>query len=188
MPKKTRFYKNKTFWAWFIVIIMVASTLGIVLNYRSEDTVKAKDYKDYKFFPTSNGYMSIINNRQFFFAHFPGDLENISVEYNLNFESEKVYFTYDPSDEINFDSSINKLGSIIFSMNLRPVKACIKEEGCPDIPVVDCEEETPKFFFKESDSTSISQENNCVVLEAESRDKMDQLVEIIYYRLLGIMN
>ncbi|MBW3022471.1 hypothetical protein KY328_06095, partial [Candidatus Woesearchaeota archaeon] len=71
---------------------------------------------------------------------------------------------------------------------LRPVKACIKEEGCPDIPVVDCEEETPKFFFKESDSTSISQENNCVVLEAESRDKMDQLVEIIYYRLLGIMN
>lgn len=159
------------------------------MNYRTEDSAaKNMDYKGQKFYLTSNGFMTVLNNKQMFFAYFPADLENISTNFDLNIESDKVYFLYNPIDETNFDSNMNKLGKIIYELNIRPVKACSQEENCPDIPVVDCEEEIQKFFFKEANQTSITQDQNCIVLNAESKMDMDMLIEIINYKILGIMN
>lgn len=187
MPKKKRFYQNKAFWTWFILIIFILSTLGIVMNYRTSDTAKPKTYNRYKFFPTNNGFMAIINGKQLFFSHFPADLETIPSNYELKLETEKIYFVYNPQDNLNFDSNMNKLGNIVYSLNIRPVKACSNETDCPDIPIVGCDEEVPQFLFKESNITRISQDQNCVVLEAGSQLEAEKLVERIYYRILGIM-
>jgi len=167
---------------------MVLSSAGVVLNYRTTDTSKSKEYNNFKFTQLENGYMTVINNKQFFFSHYPETLEEYNSNYNLNLNTEKIYFTYDPNDTLKFESNINKLGSIIFNLNIRPVKACISEESCPDIPVVNCSEETPKFLFKESNLTKISQDMSCIILESDSNTNMDKLVEIIYYKLLGVMN
>ena len=92
MPKKKRFYKSKAFWTWIILIIFVLSTIGIVMNYRTDESSKPKEYNGYKFYPTTNGYVSIINNKQTFFSYFPGDLENITADFTLNLETDKILY------------------------------------------------------------------------------------------------
>lgn len=187
MPKKTRFYQNKTFWAWFILIIMVLSSAGLVMNYRTNDTTKPKVYNNLKFYPTQSGYMAVVNNQQLFFLYFPADLESIPMDADLDINSEKVYLVFDPDDELRFDNPMNRLGSIVYGTNRRYVKACIQDEGCPDIPVVDCEESTSKFYFKESNTTQIYTDRTCTVLNAGSKEDMEKIVELIYFKILGIM-
>lgn len=171
-----------------MLALFVFSSLWYAISVGEGQESETVDYYGYKFYKLDQGWKTILGTQQLVFRYNPTQLENISLaNVELPLSEQKVYFAYSPGD-IAFDNEMGMLGSIFVSKGVRPVKACIGEEGCPNVPIVDCnDEEYKKIYFKEGNNSKIYLDGSCTVLEAEDRLSMEMLVERLYYRILGIM-
>ena len=88
-----KWYKSKTFMGWFIIIVMVASTIGFALIQGTQQKSSETEYKGFKFYQTQQGWFTRINNQQFGFRYLPEELENISMGI-INTGTNKIYIIY----------------------------------------------------------------------------------------------
>lgn len=171
----------------FIVIIMASSTIAYIYIKPSEEDKTDYRYNNYEFFKAEQGWITTIGNTQFLFDYNPGELEEISVkDLNLNIEN-KAYITLDMAEkDNNMDYSINKLGRTIRYAGRSVFLACINEENCPDIPLVDCDNQNKVFYLKKAEKNKVYMKDNCVVIEGDAIG-ISKLVDRISYSLLGVM-
>ena len=185
---KTKWYKSKTFMGWFIIIVMVASSIGFALIQGQGEKSSEREYKGFKFYQQQQGWFTRINEQQFSFRYLPEELENISMG-TINTGTNKNYILYDPSEEeLNKDYFYRRVGSILVYMGITPQLACSKEEDCPNIPVRDCKEGFSMIYLKYGNETKAYNEDNCLIAEAKDNVELDKISERIIYKLLGIMS
>tara|TARA_Y100000310_G_C20607128_1_gene776105 strand:- start:854 stop:1405 length:552 start_codon:yes stop_codon:yes gene_type:complete len=180
--------KQKKLVGIFIVFIMTFSILGFIGGSFFTEDENIKKYKNHIFYRDSQGWRFQVGNEIYYFQYLPEQLTNYSMNfptYNL-FSEGKLYFGYEPGVNLNTDLAMSKLGTFFYNRNLVVVRACIKEKGCPDIPIIDCATKT-SLVFQKTNNTIIESINKCLVLNAKDEVELTKVTERLLYNLLGIL-
>lgn len=172
----------------FIVLLMVSSVIGFVaFSGQGENKIKADyEYNGFNFFKINNGWITKINSGDIYFDYLPSEVKDISYDNSKLSTQNKVYVAYGPSkDNIDFvlskvDSNIRLLG---YSTNL----ACIKEENCPDIPVVNCQEKDNIILLRINEKNNIYRDNGCIVIEGEDIIGLAKATDKFIYSISGMI-
>lgn len=177
---------------WTIIIVMVLSTIAFIGSSFFEDSEennsKKKEYNGFVLYEDYDYWKLQIGDRWYSFKYFPADLENITLPMDVSslLSAERVYLGYLPGDNLIVDGDMNKL-AVIFYVNERvPQKACLAEEGCPDIPIINCEK-NKGIVLRSGASTTIIKDGECLVLQASDSEGLLKLSERVSYSLLGVM-
>ncbi len=186
---KKRLILRKENVALFILIIMVFSVFGM-WKASQANTV---EYNGFEFILTQNGWLTTINDKQYFFNFLPNELEQInSTPIDLN--GPKVYIAYDSKDKgLEKTNTINYLGSIIFQKGIRVVLSCTDEENCPDDewPIVKCDDASADVILlkanHEDNESKIFKQDKCYVIQAGNNFDLSLLREKFAYSLLKII-
>ncbi len=185
---RTRKDNKKKLVGVFIVFIMTFSILGFIGGSFFTEDENVKKYKNHVFYLDAQGWRFQVGKEFYYFQYLPDQLANISMNlptYNL-FSDGKLYFGYEPGVTLNTDLAMNKLGTFFYNRNVVVVKACIKEKGCPDIPLIDCSNKN-SLVFQKNNNSAIEAVNKCLVLNANDEVELNKVSERLLYNLLGIL-
>ena len=172
----------------FIAVIMVSSILGFSINSGDEESTATKEtYNGYDFFKNQQDlWVVYIDNGYYGFDYLPEEIQDIDFE-SFNLVGGKVYLSQVPEQRtVNFNYAMNKIYSTLANKGFTAVVACSEEAGCPDIPLVDCNNEFPVISLIESEDNKIYKQDNCLILECDS-DSISKCADRLNYDLLGVM-
>jgi len=134
---------TKRFYFILIGLGLALLMVGSILQFGSGDEEVVDDnslgvvkYNGYTFNNVNGKWVLDFNGEPVSFDYLPNELNEIYTE-NLLFGN-KVYIAVDPEDNIN-NYFIQRIKAILQYKGILAVNACIKEEGCGDIPVVGCD-------------------------------------------------
>lgn len=185
--------KKKVFASLFIAFIMVFSIFGFILSYTSgEESVK---YKDYKFVQTPQGWLSIIDDKRFFFSFTPQEVEYFVTDELKQFLKDKNDLTLSYSPKDFYSSTITEIALKLYQ-DLPKIKEINLNFGLTnntgyDLPLVTCTNastENPVLVFEENDfNASVKIENNCIKLKYTTQLELLQQGDAIFYTLAGII-
>lgn len=177
----------------FIVLIMIGSVAGFVVNYGSPDQdLDTFEYNGHTFTRTNQGFVTTVNNRQVQLVLDPQIVESIpsdSVSISEFNSASKIYLTFNPDDNFNTAASYFH-SSIGPHLHLPIFQACTEDIGgiCEDLPIKTCEDATNEekiIVFQKNDDNSVTYENNCLIIQGSS-DLVSTTQKAIQ-QLLGII-
>lgn len=172
--------------AVFISALMILSVAGFIAGSISappEADIPKTNYNGYEFVSYGTGWQLQVGGQPYLFQYFPTDLENISVPGNGPeiLSQQKVYLGSMPKETVNL-----QLWSLLLqNKGIIQQPACLTEEGCPDIPLMDCSK--PGITLNLGPANRIAVAEQCFVLEAADAAELDKLSERLAYSLLGVM-
>lgn len=171
-----------------IIFIMVFSLFAIGLG--SDDENYSGENLEYNGFNLTNiqgvWYLDLLGIR-FGFEYSPVELESLeSVDLSSERFSGRSYVVFDPEQFSEASLEINRLRGFLMIMNDVVSPACIKEEGCGDLPIVDCEDDVLKVFIRNGENSSISKEGSCIVLDSKYGEEQ-LVINRFMYGILGVM-
>ena len=104
---------------------------------------------------------------------------------NYDFNLNKLYVAYNPKELNQEMQVIQTLRYWLNYFKINPVPACYQDEGCPDIPLINCKEDNSiKLIY--SNQTKIYMEDKCLVLQGSKEDQIKYIYKIVY-SLLGVI-
>src|SRR3989344_5024516 len=192
---KTYLEKDKPIFTkrfYFILIGLCLSLLmvGSILQFGSGDEEVVDDnslgvvkYNGYTFNNVNGKWVLDFNGEPVSFDYLPNEVNEIYTE-NLLFGN-KVYIAVDPEDNIN-NYFIQRIKAILQYKGILAVNACIKEEGCGDIPIVGCNEGKDVIFIKKGTESKIYKDASCLVFEGDNEGLIKD-IDLLYYKLLGVL-
>ncbi len=182
---KVAFYKNKKFFTilmgLFLIMLMALGAVNVGMN-NDDDKV---EYNGLEFVETDGGWRANLEDESEIYLIFnPGELEieeEFSVSFSSLLNSEKVYFSYDPSKESQYamyDLSRN------FNFN-KIVYSCYEDSDlCTEMPLKTCDDaslDVGVVIFKVGEENKVSFEDNCLSIEGKSLlNVVDKLI-LDYY-------
>ena len=180
--------------AWLIIILMVLSGIGFlgagVVNSHGQQNYLEEDYDGFTFFQQSPYWILEKDGHNYAFYNFPADLEDISLPIDLvswGNSVEKVYLASLPNDTVDVTASLQQLGAVFSVNGIRAQMACVEEEGCGDIPILDCATNSG-IAYQTGEMTTISQDKECLTVVAPTLVEFERITERIIYGFLGVMN
>jgi len=181
---------KKKLMGWIIIILMVLSVFGIVGSFFAQDPDSANkvEYNGFILYNRTSLWQMQSGDQWYTFQYFPSELENLSLTSNLGewLNTEKVYLGYVPNDELNVENHLNSIGLVLYNMKIIPQKACAEEKDCPDIPILNCDENVG-IIMQSGQESSIITDKKCLVLIAEDEEELRKLTERVIYSLLGVI-
>ena len=147
------------------------------------------EYNGHTFSLENNYWVTNIGGQERYFLNPPTALESFSVPNNTAeiLSNGKIYLSYDPQNAVDL-AALQPIAYTFFSpYGVQTFPACTQEEGCPDIPVIDCSEDHAIVFFMSEEETSITAQDNCLELRALNIATMQRQIERTFYTALGIM-
>lgn len=177
---------SKIILTFFISFIMITSVIGFLYSSDSVDnSFETLEYNNYEFKNINGKYLLEIDNNEYVFDNSPYDLNGIISE-DFNLESDKYYILFNPSERnSNLEYSIQKLYLVLRSLGVNVQLACSIEEGCDEtLPIKDCSNNA--IFLKKEGEPKIYKEDNCIIVQGSSYKNIDEGVDKINLKLLGI--
>ena len=176
--------RKKLILGGIIVFVMVISTIGFALNNSGSTTASNVDYNGFKFHRVNNGWVTTISNTKFLFGYLPNELENVSMpNYIL---PDKIYLVNE-QDDINTENALRRVGSILQYKGVNIQRACFDIKCGLDVPLLRCSDQKSIIYFKQGNSTAISQDGSCIIVESENNENLDRATERVIYFLLGVI-
>ncbi len=182
--------KNRNFSAIIvgvIIFIMIFSSIAIAF-FNSSDTGdnSIAEYNGFKFRNEGEGWFVNIGGVEYGFEYLPDGLGGITSA-DLSREEFGIgdYILFDPSEFSGADYEINRLRGFFAAKGSFVSLGCIKEEGCSDFPVKNCDN-TRAVLLRRGENTQIYKENNCVVLESREGDEI-AVINRFMYGILGVI-
>jgi len=176
--------RNQIIVGVFLALVMVLSTIGFAIqggtgNDPSGDVSGNEiEYNGFKFV-NQNGLWVLGN---FVFKYTPQQVDDIGSESGIKLASNyqgKPAYVYSENDEAEIEIAVN-LGQL----SQRVQKACPVGTTCDgDLPVKTCSDNF--IIIKESNTSSITQENNCVLIEGQ-KEELTSLADQFLFKILGI--
>ena len=188
--QKKREKRNNLIIGIVMIFVLTLSVLGIVVNSfnsKGEGEQGGIDsYKGITFVDQGVYWNASIGGYSFLFATNPANLSNSNFKETGNFSDIRSYFgkpLYISSDVPYLESMI-KYNFGKFAQRIQ--SACYKEEGCPEnVPIKTCADNL--IIVEESNSSEISQIDNCVFIRGASED-LPFLVDKYTLKVLGVDN
>ena len=172
-----------------LVSLMVLSVFGIIIGSQTSDLRYGKQKFEYM----NNYYVTKINNQQMHFYFLPVQVEYINVSsdiINKLKESYLIMIAFNPEEKANlqvielvrFDLS-NQLNKALYQGVLTP------DEDYESLPLLSCSNatiNTPLIIMNVSDDLSITQQDNCIYLNARGTDFL-RLRDRLLYSYYGVI-
>lgn len=186
--------KAKIIWAAFIGFIMISSVFGVMF-YGFTSPEEKLDYKGTVFTRINNGFTTQINKKQVPFSYFPSDVEELDIDREAITRiknTAEVDMTYD------LDNKYSQQIALI-QYNIEPILADFfniyirkgfTANNSYNIPIIDCSQSTknvPVLYFKESNTTRVYLEDNCIIAEASKGNEFLKISDRILYGMFGII-
>ncbi len=172
--------------AYFIVFLMVFSVLGAIGSSFFSDDEREKEYNSFNFINMGSQWLLKIGDKDYYFQYLPEELENITSP-GVDLNVPRIYLAYKPDDTINFDKAFNSIGYVLYHHQETILqKACTVEEGCPDIPIIDCQEKAG-IVVVSGEEDSYTQDGKCLIITAVDNQELEKLTERLMYNLLKVM-
>lgn len=175
---------------WFIIILMSLSILGFIGGslYGGNTTSTATEYNGFTFNNRNYRWETQIQGKTYAFQYLPSELENITLNVPLDTwrSNPKMYLGYVPNDTIALQPDLQLLGRVLFANGIIPQEACTKEEGCPNIPLLDCRQKNGVVMRSGAESKYL-QEDQCIIIEVADAADSSKLTERLIYGWLGVM-
>lgn len=179
--------RNNVILGVFLALVMVLSTIGFALqggignSPQGNSQENEAEYNGYKF--VSQNGLWVLGN--FVFKYTPQQVPNIEPDSGIKPKSNyqgKPSYVYSEDEEAEIEIYVN-----LKQVAQRVQKAC--PEGIADIA---CNEELPVktcsdnfIIIRESNNTSIRQENNCVFIEGQ-KEQLTALADQFLFKTFGI--
>lgn len=188
--KKESFFSKKNMVSLFIIIIMVSSVMGFIWGRDSTDTQR---YNGYKFLLKNNRWiLNVDKNKELSFNYLPQEVENINLSQDIvNSLSDKIEIdlTYDIDDDFAQTIAIAQQ-EMANNLNNIYIRNGLTNETSYNIPIITCTnatEQIPVIYIQKSNQTSLSFDNNCIIIEAQNEFDISRIIDRIIYTILGIM-
>jgi hypothetical protein len=177
--KKRR--RNQIIIGGILIFVMFFSVLGYTFGDNSNGNAKKIVYNGYEFVYENGFWKASIGNFVFFFTYNPEEVWKSDANLNLlnKYSGKPLYIS---SDSIDAESELYRnIDQII----LRRQYACLQGENCTDsgLPVKTCEDNF--IIIKESNVSSIRQDNNCVFIESPF-ENLTATTDEFLFKIIGI--
>jgi hypothetical protein len=174
--------RNQIIVGVILVFVMVFSTLGFAFqgggggDLGDNQAGNTAEYNGFEFV-NQNGLWVL---GSFVFRNLPQQIEDIGFGLNdINSYQGKPLYIYSEDEGAEIEISVN-----IGQVAQRVQKACVEGSDCQgDFPTKTCEDNF--IIIKESSTSMIIQENNCVYIEGSKEDLVG-LADQFLFKILGI--
>jgi hypothetical protein len=197
MKKKDRSEKRKqTILSVIIVVIMVSSVLGIMVNRDSDPNTFEYNLNNqtFKFGKYYNRYYLTSEYGRIYFYNLPDQLRvNLSESISTNLKnSQMLYITFNPEGEdlSYIDLARLELTEEYIKNDIYFISGKIQEsDKYPSLPLIDCNNATfytPVIKFERSNITEIETEGNCIIMKGRGLDFV-RYRDLLVYNLYGVL-
>lgn len=166
-----------------LIFIMLISSAGYSFNrFASNKNNGQVSYNGLTFIKQNGLWTAEINGATFYFSYSPNEVIKTNSNILLNLNSYSGQPLYINSEDLNSEYEIYRnLDSII----LRKQSACLEGESCSnkDLPVKTCDDNF--IIIRESNSTKVSQNKNCVFIEGKKED-LAKITDGFLFKIIGI--
>lgn len=184
--------------AWIVIILMSSSVLGAIggaiFSPSGAVVAQTEEYNGYTFLNNGGQWAVSLGGQDFYFLYPPKAVEDLVIPIDLTSwrNSQAIYLGYNPKENSTAASEFSYLTNVLYQLGIRSQSACTVEDDCPDIPVVDCNKNTIVFNSPSNSNginpeTSISKDDNCLIVETTDFHELHRITERIIYELLGVM-
>lgn len=164
----------------FIILLMVGSLIGFFGN----DTTTPDTYGTFAFTPYGIGWATTLQNQNLVFAYHPQELAQYS---HAPFPQSSLYYlAFDPALTNENDQTLQRIKAYLDFTGKITYYACIREQGCGDLPIVTCKDTNTVLYWKQGNTTQTFRDQNCYVLE-HAPDNELLTTELAAYQILGII-
>ncbi len=183
--------KKGIWFSLFLVAILVFSVGGYLLGEGEEKLT----YGDYTFIASPGGYLLKVNSYPVAFTYFPEQLESLYFPEEISgmiSGRPMFYVTYDPKSSIapHIASAQFRMQAVLANTVNIYLQPALTSETNFTLQKIDCKNATafvPVILFKESNTTNVTMEGGCILIDAEKGTNVLAYSERIMYLLLGVM-
>ncbi|MEW6063541.1 MAG: hypothetical protein AB1571_04195 [Nanoarchaeota archaeon] len=180
--EKLKWYKNKKILTSLVGIFIILIMVGSYLNVK-DNSEQRLNYNGYNFVKTDKGWLAYIGNNAFLFSFTPSELEELNMpQFNLG---SKIYVLFNPEERSEASYEVQRLSYILSYKGIKTFPACIKEEGCGNIPIMNCESQNNMMYLK-SGNNKVYIDKNCLVFEGD-KEYQARAIDRFSYSILGVM-
>jgi hypothetical protein len=181
--KKRR--KNQLIIGIILIAVMIFSVLGYSLSSfgNNNSSGSVVNYNGFKFTQTSNFWNVNVGSYAFSFAYNPTQTEKINSALNLlnSYSGKPLYISSE-----NNEAEIEIYKNLFYQNQIvqRIQEACLQGEKCNgDYPKKTCQDNF--IIIKESNSSEIKQQNNCVFIEG-NKGNLTKLSDSFLFKISGV--
>jgi len=191
---REKWINKRTAMALFVVVIMVASIGGFVLNSSYSEGGDAFRYKGIKFKRLQDTYVGEIDGQEVSFYFHPENVQHINLSQDVLDKLDlvyQVYMTSDPNSTIKHDIALVQYDFAPIldnSFNIYSSTAFTGENEF-NIPIITCDNATdsiPVIEFQESDDIGISIDGNCIVIKGYDANSLLSVRDRLLYSMFKI--
>lgn len=190
MVRKEKKSKWGAILVFFIAFIMISSIIGFLYGGET-DTFK---YKDIKFTRTQNQWFTTVNNQKLTFDYFPTEVEQIELNQDITttlLNKPEIDTTSKINDTFSEEIALAQYNMALTLNNLNVyLRRGFTTNNTFNLPIITCKGATfavPIIYFKQSNETKITIEDNCIVAEARNNIDILRIKDRLLYSMLGIM-
>ena len=178
----------------FLVIIMIGTSFSVFFYGGSPQNEIVK-YNGIKFVSSSNQgpWIAKVNGKEATFSFLPTEVETINV--NGDIEKLNGKFEIDVTSDVNstYKEAI-ALAHHQMTLTLAPYNVFIRQgfttNSTFNVPIIECDDATsnvPVVYFVYGNSTSISLENDCILVKASTDADFIKIKDRLLYGILGVI-
>jgi len=175
---------------FLIAFIMISSVIGFLYSGQT-DTFK---YKGLKFKRTQNQWYTIINNQRLIFNYFPSEVEQIELNEEITtalLNKPEIDTTSQINDTFSEEIALAQYNMALTLTNLNVyVRRGFTTNNTFNLPIMSCEDATvaiPIIYFRQSNQTKVTLEDNCIIAEARNNIDILRIKDRLLYSILGII-
>jgi len=191
-PEPKKRMSSKAILSIVLAGIMAVSIIGFVSTNIISPTT---EYNDIQFRQTPAGWVAEINEEEMLFTNHPLDVEhlNLSVEAAAALRDAKIIYVTSAVDDSLRESISQTMYDLIPAFQKKNIYAVLSftENTTYNKPVVTCSNATafvPVLYFRNSTTTQITNQNNCIIAEANAPINMIKIRDRLMYAVLGVIS
>jgi len=191
--KREKESKKGMFLVIFIAFIMISSVFAIIFSGYNQQTTSLK-YNDIKFTRENNQWSTNINNQKLLFNYLPTEVEQINLGPDVIFalsNKPEIDTTSEINDTFKEEIALAQYNMVLALNNLNIyIRPGLTTNNTFNLPIITCEDASlavPIIYFKQSNQTKITLENNCIIAEAKNNIDILRIKDRILYSILGII-
>ncbi len=177
----------------FIAIIMIGSIFGIMFSGYNQNSASMK-YNGLKFVKANNWVSTNLNNQRIYFDYFPTEVEQINLTQDITtilLNKPEIDITSKLNDTFAEEIALAQYNMALTLNNLNIyVRQGSTANNTFNLPILTCEDATfavPIIYFKQSNQTKITLEDNCIIAEARNNMDILRIKDRLLYSILGII-
>jgi hypothetical protein len=166
--EKKKRQRNQFLLGGIMILVMFSSIIGYSLSGLGNTSSTSIKYNGLKFVYESNYWNVNLNGLKFSFSYNPTQVVKLNSSFNLlsNYSGKPLYIY---SNNAEAEAEIYKNLFYQNSIVQRFQYACPQGGTCDEsIPIKTCEDNF--IIIKESENSSVRQENNCVFIEGKAEE------------------